>query len=109
MSETKRKFLRVETHIIAELKSSDEILKHYGYIENLSEEGICVVTLDSFEANEGIIVSFSIPDKAIKLNLQVSLVYSTVREDALYYHGFRFDSLNEEERAAIAVYVQRNN
>lgn len=106
MSEARR-FPRVETHIIVELKAPDEILNHYGYIENLSEDGICVVTLDSFEVHKGIMVSFSIPDKAVKLNLQVSLVYSTVRDDALYYHGFKFDSLTEEERVAITAYVQR--
>lgn len=107
-----RKSIRLNTHIVLEMVFPGSGLQHYGYIENLCEGGMGVISLDAFRVGTQVYTTFDIPDSGERICPKASVLHSRVSEDSkggsLPYIGFRFDSLNDRERASIRRYIQGN-
>jgi hypothetical protein len=109
MDQDQRKESRVNTHIVAEINVEGGIHTYCGYIENLSIDGMCVISLDKFQPDEQIALSFYLAGVLGKIAPKVSLVHSEKGTYKLYSHGFKFDSLTEKERRVIEQYVRENS
>ena len=108
MDQDQRKETRVNTHIVAEISVNGGIQTYCGYIENLSLDGMCLISLDNFQPNQQIALSFYLAGVKGKIAPQVSLVHSEKGIYNLYSHGFKFDSLIEKERRVIEEYLKEN-
>jgi c-di-GMP-binding flagellar brake protein YcgR len=106
MFQEKRQVPRVSTHIMAEIKAGDDSERLCGYIENLSEKGMGVISLDSFEKGTRLYSNFVIPGTDQKLNPKVSVLNSKNTMHNLYYHSLCFDSISAADRDAIHQYIQ---
>lgn len=106
MFNEKRQVPRVNTHIMAEMKTGDDTERLCGYIENLSEKGMGIISLDSFEKGTRLFSNFVIPGTAQKLNPKVSVLNSKNTMHNLYYHSLCFDSISAADRDAIHQYIQ---
>ncbi|MGE5581888.1 MAG: PilZ domain-containing protein [Bacillota bacterium] len=107
MERDRRKENRASTHIVTEIAIEGQFPKCYGYIENLSKDGMGVISLDNFNPGEKVISSFYlIPDQ---ISPKASLVHTQKGDCNLYYYGFKFDSLTENESQAIDRYLRENN
>jgi c-di-GMP-binding flagellar brake protein YcgR len=102
----KRQVPRVNTHIMAEMKTGNDSERLCAYIENLSEKGMGVISLDSFAKGTRLFSNFMIPGTAQKINPEVSVVSSKNTMHNLYYHSLCFDSISTTDRDAIHQYIQ---
>lgn len=106
MVHEKRQVPRVNTHIMAEMKMGDNSERLCAYIENISEKGMGVVSLDSFEKGTRLFSNFIIPGTVQKINPKVSVLNSKNTKYNLYYHSLCFDSISTADREAIHQYIQ---
>jgi c-di-GMP-binding flagellar brake protein YcgR len=106
MLNEKRQVPRVNTHIIAEMKTGDESERLCAYIENISEKGMGVISLDNFEKGTRLFSNFNIPGTTQKINPRVSVLNSKNTKYNLYYHSLCFDSISTADREAIHQYIQ---
>lgn len=102
----KRQVPRVNTHIMAEMKTGDGSERLCAYIENLSEKGMGIISLDSFEKGTRLFSNFEIPGTSKKINPRVSVLNSKNTIHNLYYHSLCFDSISAADRDAIHQYIQ---
>ncbi len=108
MFQENRKESRIGTHIIAEIEKEGGFHKHCGYIENLSKDGMGIISLEPFRPGETVISSFYLNEIPVKINSKASLVHSEMGDCNLYYHGFKFDDLSEKDQRAIENFVKEN-
>jgi hypothetical protein len=108
MDQDLRKGSRVSTHIVTEILVDNELQNYCGYIENLSTDGIGVISLDKFTPGDKVGLSFYLIGILGKITPQATLVHSEKSAYNLYYHGFKFDSLTEKERQAIERFIGEN-
>lgn len=106
MFNEKRQVPRVNTHIMTEMKTGDDSERLCAYIENLSEKGMGVISLDNFEKGARLYSNFVIPGTAKKLNPRVSVLNSKNTVHNLYYHSLCFDSISAADRDAIHQFIQ---
>jgi hypothetical protein len=109
MDQDLRKGLRVSTHIVTEILVEGELQNYCGYIENLSTDGMGVISLEKFTPGEKVAPSFYLTGKSGKLAPQASLVHSEKSNYNLYYHGFKFEVLTEKERQIIEQFISENS
>jgi c-di-GMP-binding flagellar brake protein YcgR len=102
----KRQVPRVNTHIMAEMKIGDDSERLCAYIENISEKGMGVISLDNFDQGTRLFSNFVIPGTSKKLNPKVSVLNSKHTIHNLYYHSLCFDSISAADRDAIHQYIQ---
>ena len=104
----KRQTPRVNTHIVAEMKVSDDSERLCAYIENLSEKGMGIISLDAFEKGTSLNSHFFIPGTVTKVCPKASVLDSKNTVHNIYYHSLCFDSLSATDREAINQYVRTN-
>jgi hypothetical protein len=106
MPDERRRFPRVETHIVIKLVDKFTRTEHLGYIENISEGGLGVVSLDFITAGSHIIATFFLPEITHKLTPQGYVVHSRKGAELAHYYGICFRVLSKEDQHTIAGYVQ---
>lgn len=107
MFEERRNLTRVNTHIVAEINVQGNPERLCGYIENISEKGIGVLSLDPFIKGAEAATTFQLPGIPRSLEAKVSLLNSKSGLYNLYYHSFRFEGLSESEQMAICHYIKQ--
>jgi hypothetical protein len=122
----KRRQLRVDTYIptemtvidatkrlsdyFAELREErsdfrfEESKKLYGYIENLSEGGIGVISLDPLLPGAQVVSNFG-PSETQIISPSASLVYSRIN-GYFHYYGFKFTMLGEKEQMLLKGFIK---
>lgn len=107
MFNEKRNGPRVNTHIVTELNTGNAI-RMCGYIENLSENGMGILSLEQFVPGTQIEASFFLPGTARKFSSRAQVLNSNHSVYNLYYHSIRFDTMSAADREAIRLFVQDN-
>lgn len=102
----KRQVPRVNTHIMTEMKTGEDSERLCAYIENISEKGMGIISLDSFEKGTRLSSNFMIPGTSKKINSGVSVLNSQNTIHNLYYHSLCFDSISTTDRDAIHQYIR---
>jgi hypothetical protein len=100
---------RINTHIVTEITVDGELHNYCGYIENLSKDGIGIISLEQFEPGSKVTHSFSLTGAAGKITSQATLMHSEKGVYNLYYHGFKFENLTEKQSQAIERYMLAND
>jgi c-di-GMP-binding flagellar brake protein YcgR len=106
MQDERRRFTRVETHIVIKLINKFTQTEHLGYIENISEGGIGVVSLDLLPSGSQFATIFFLPEISRKLTPHGYVVYSRKGTELANYYGICFRSLPETDQSIIAGYVR---
>lgn len=101
----KRKSPRLSTHIVAKMSESQELQSFYGYIENLSESGLGIVSMDLLKPVSRLTCSFFLDGISQKINVIASLIHTRKDVDMVYYYGFRFDYLSQNDHETIRNYI----
>jgi hypothetical protein len=122
----KRRQLRVDTHIPTEMVVKETMEKlhgfladlrgeisertqedprvFYGYVENISEGGIGVASLDTLLPGTRVLASIG-PIETQTISPSAVLVFSKV-DNFLYYYGFQFILLSQDERQIVKRLIQ---
>lgn len=98
---------RVNLHSIAKISDPEhgKVRDYYGYIENLSETGIGLISTDVIPEGERMECTFFMEGVARKLSLMATLVNVRAGEDRSYHYGFRFEYVDEADRRLIKDYI----
>jgi hypothetical protein len=102
----KRQVPRVNTHIVAEMKENDDSERLCAFIENLSEKGMGIISLDSFNKGTRLQSNFFIPGTVTKVSTKSAVLNSKNTVHNLYYHSLCFDGLSATDREAINRYIR---
>lgn len=108
MDQDYRKESRLNTHIVTELDTQGGIHNYCGYIENLSKEGIGILSLDTLKLGERVTSSFYLTGVSIKISSNATVIHSQKDAYNLFYYGLKFDNLTEKESQAIEKYMDEN-
>ncbi|HEY8463834.1 MAG TPA: PilZ domain-containing protein [Bacillota bacterium] len=103
----KRKKLRIKTHSAAKLVSSTQLKLIYGYLDNLSEDGMGIMSPEWLAPGSRFTCGFFLKDGTEKVNTIATLVHTSKGIDSIYYHGFRFDYISSLDRQAVADFINR--
>lgn len=104
----KRKASRAKSHIVVEMSLNGEFPRYCGYIENLSENGIGVITLDSFQVGDKLTISFVLPGTIDRVTTGATLVRTGPGMGMLNYYAFTFDNLSQTDCQKIKNYIREN-
>lgn len=104
----KRKALRTNSHIVVEMGLPEEFPRYCGYIENLSENGIGVISLDSFQVGEKLTISFVLPGSIDRVSTDATVVRNEPNTGMLNYYALTFENLNETDCRKITRYIREN-
>jgi c-di-GMP-binding flagellar brake protein YcgR len=104
MYQEKRTVPRVNTHIVTEISIPGKQGRFCGYIENLSEKGMGVLSMDTLEKGSQILSAFFLHGER-KIHSTASVVNSQDRNYNLFYYSFCFNDLSEPDREAIYQYI----
>lgn len=111
MVEEKRRMTRVNTHLVTRMttvgRDLNESRHYYGYIENISEGGIKIASLDLIGPETRLSCTFYLNPDEMKLNPLGTLVYRNTAVDMVYYFGFRFDYISAREKRLIEEFIQK--
>jgi len=108
MKTEKRKAPRTKSHIVVEIGLPGEFPRYCGYIENLSECGLGVISLNSFQVGDKLIVSFVLPGTIDRVTAVASLVRNEPSVGMLNYYAFSFENLNETDCRKINRFIKEN-
>jgi hypothetical protein len=105
----KRKAKRINSHIVVEMGLPGEFPRYCGYIENLSEKGIGVISLDSFQVGEKLTLNFVLTGTVDR----VTTVAAVVRKEEqsigiLNYYALTFEGLSQTDYLKITRYIREN-
>ena len=106
MFSEKRQVPRVNTHIVTEMQAMNDSERLCAYIENISEKGMGIISLDSFEKGAHLDSHFILPGTLKKVNTKVSVLNSKNTIHNIYYHSLCFDSISAADREAIYQYIR---
>lgn len=104
----KRNGPRVNTHIVTELSLTEDSFRMCGYIENLSENGMGILSLENFAPGTQVITSFFLPGTAKRISTKAIVVNSNQKVCNLNYYSVRFENIDKLDREAIADFVHGN-
>jgi hypothetical protein len=104
-----RKESRINTHIALEICIEGDMHSYCGYIENLTREGMGVISLDQLETGAKVTLSFYMAGITGKISPQATLIHVEKGIYNLYNYGFKFENLNEKENKAIEQYMRENS
>ncbi len=99
----RRQHKRVSTHLLTETEISTAHDKGLGRIVNLSVGGVLVLTTNTLEANEEIVLNFHLPPKGRRIQTRARVTRVEEGESM----GLEFVSIKDEDRNAIREYVQK--
>jgi hypothetical protein len=106
MQDERRRFPRVDTHIVVKMVNKFTQTEHLGYIENISEGGIGVVSMDSLPSGSQLATIFFLPEIARKLTPHGYVVYSRKGTELANYYGICFRSLPETDQSIITGFIR---
>lgn len=104
----KRKALRTTSHIVVEMNLPGEFPRYCGYIENLSENGMGVISLDSFQAGVKLNISFVLPGSIDRVAATANIVRAESNVGMLNYYAFSFENLSQNDCQKISRFIQEN-
>ncbi len=104
-----RKESRINTHIAAEIFIDGRVHSDCGYIENLTKEGVGMLSLEQFEAGQKLTLSFYLAGVCGKISPTATVVRSQKGIYSLFNYGLKFDNLTEKDAQAIEKYMLENN
>lgn len=106
MTIERRNYHRVRTHIPSKLIDANSAINHPGYLENITMEGVGIVSPGYLPPKAQIICQFSLQENTPPLRIPGSLVY--IRQDlgSFYYYGIKFNAVHPEHRRIIADYLE---
>lgn len=104
----KRKAPRTNSHIVVEMSLTGEFPRYCGYIENLSENGIGVISLDSFQVGDKLTISFVLPGTIDRVTTPATLVRNEPSMGMLNYYAFTFEDLSQTDCQKITNYIREN-
>jgi c-di-GMP-binding flagellar brake protein YcgR len=108
MFEEKRIFPRVDTHISTGMILPDSEQQQFGYIENISEDGIGIVSLAYIRPGTRISAGFFLPDRDDKISTTATVIHIQKNMGMVYYYGFQFEYLRESDRELLREFVYKN-
>ena len=108
MFNEKRNVPRIDSHIMVEMNLPGQFPRYCGYIENLCENGIGIISLDSFPTGTNLIVSFVIPGIVERITTNANIVRIGPNVGMLNYYAFTLKSLDEADRLKINQYIREN-
>lgn len=103
----RRKASRTNSHIVVEMSLGGEFPR-CGYIENLSENSIGVITLDSFQVGDKLSISFVLPGTIDRVSTGATVVRTGPSMGMLNYYAFTFDNLSQNDSQKITNYIREN-
>lgn len=104
----KRKTPRTNSHIVVEMNLPGEFPKHCGYIENMCENGIGVISLDSFQPGTKITISFILPGSIDRINAIASIIRNQPSMGLLQYYACTFENINSDDCQKITRFIKEN-
>lgn len=108
MNTEKRKSPRTNSHIIVEMNLPGEFPKYCGYIENLSERGMGVISLDTFQPGSKLTVSFVLPGTIERITTLASIIRSQPGMGMLNYYALTFENINQADCLKINDFIREN-
>jgi hypothetical protein len=102
----KRKTVRIKTHSAVKLVSSRGLKLIYGYLDNISESGMGVVSLEQIMPGSRFTCGFFLGNATDKINTIATLVHGEQGNDLINYYGFRFDYISPTDHQMISVFVE---
>ena len=99
---------RLNTHLVVKITDNQENNNYYGYIENLSESGMGIATLETILTGTQISALFFVPGLPDKLTPLASLVHVSNGMEMLNYYGFKFNYVTVHDREAINKFINTN-
>ncbi len=99
----RRQHKRVATRLLTETETTASHAKGLGRIINLSVGGVLVLTTNTLEHNEEIVLNFSLPLKGRRI--QVRAKVSRVEEGESM--GLEIVGIEEKDQSAIREYVRK--
>lgn len=104
----KRKAPRTNSHIVVEINLPGELPKYCGYIENLSENGIGVISLDNFQPGTKLTISFVLPGSIDRINTGASIIRNQPSMGLLKYYACTFENINSDDCQKITRFIKEN-
>ncbi|NLW46732.1 MAG: PilZ domain-containing protein [Firmicutes bacterium] len=104
----KRKAPRINSHIVVEMNLPGQFPKHCGYIENLSERGMGVISLDPFQPGDQLSISFILPGTIDRIMTVASIVRTQPSMGMLNYYAFTFENISQDDCHKITNFVREN-
>lgn len=104
----KRKSPRTNSHIVVEMNLSGEIPKYCGYIENLSERGMGVISLDTFQPGTILTVSFILPGTIERITTSAKIIRTQPGMGILKYYALTFEDINQADCLKINDFIREN-
>jgi hypothetical protein len=102
----KRKTIRIKTHSAVKLVSSRGLKLFYGYLDNISEAGMGVVSPEQIIPGSRFTCGFFLGNNSDKINAIATMVHDARGNDSLNYYGFRFDYISAIDHQIISVFVE---
>lgn len=108
MDTEKRKSPRTNSHIVVEMNFPGEFPKYCGYIENLSERGMGVISLDSFQIGTKLTVSFVLPGTIDRITTVANIIRTQAGMGMLNYYAFTFENISQADCQKITNFIREN-
>ena len=99
----RRQHKRVPTHLLTETEISTAHDKGLGRIVNLSVGGVLVLTTNTLETNEEIILNFRLTPKGRRIQTRARVTRVEEGESM----GLEFVGIEEKDQSAIREYVRK--
>jgi hypothetical protein len=109
MPDEKRIFPRIDTHISTGMILPDSEQQQFGYIENMSEDGMGIVSLEYIRPGTRISAGFYLPDQNDKISTTATMVHIQKNMGMVYYYGFQFEYLRESDREMLREFITKNS
>jgi hypothetical protein len=108
MNTEKRKSPRTNSHIIVEINLPGEFPKYCGYIENLSERGMGVISLDTFQPGTKLTVSFVLPGTIERITTVANIIRTQPGMGTLNYYALTFENISQADCLKINDFIREN-
>lgn len=105
----KRNNIRIKTHSAAKLVSSIQLKRFYGYLDNLSENGMGIISPDKVLLGSRFTCGFFLGDSTEKINTIATVVRVQEGNESVRYYGLRFDYISTEDRRAVSDFIAKES
>jgi c-di-GMP-binding flagellar brake protein YcgR len=102
----KRKTVRIKTHSAVKLVSSRGLKLIYGYLDNISETGMGIVSPEQIMTGSRFTCGFFLGNNVDKINTIATMVHVAKGNDSINYYGFRFDYISSTDHQMISGFVE---
>jgi hypothetical protein len=102
----KRKTIRIKTHSAVKLVSSRGLKLIYGYLDNICEAGMGVVSPEEIMPGSRFTCGFFLGDNSDKINTIATMVHMAKGNDSINYYGFRFDYISAFDHRMISSFIE---